>query len=220
MSRMTSHLTKFMLRVACILTMAIPNFFFFFFKDTAPTEISTLPLHDALPISYSRSARVVEALRMPRHFNARLRLRHVRARLSRVDQRSHRDGTQIKVLFAGNFRQPQRISGRATNHGGPEIAHHVKPFERTPSATRNHHRAELPDSFHRRPESDEGTKREGQKHAIAPGYARAPQNEPPALPPPCPALGSVHDAQGNAGSSGSLMHARVSFGRKSQIGRA
>src|SRR2546429_7712109 len=121
--------------------------------------------------------------------------------------------TQIKVLFAGNFRQPQRISGRATNHGGPEIAHHVKPFERTPSATRNHHRAELPDSFHRRPESNEGTKREGQKHAIAPGYARAPQNEPPALPPPCPALGSVHDAQGHAGSSGSLMHAR-------EIGRA
>src|SRR5207244_11249879 len=66
-------------------------------------------------------------------------------------------------------------------------------------------------------ESDEGTKREVQKHAIAPGYARAPQNEPPALPPPCPALGSVHDAQGHAGSSGSLMHARVSFGRKSRI---
>src|SRR5437899_6713026 len=55
------------------------------------------------------------------------------------------------------------------------------------------------------------------RFAIAPGYARAPQNEPPALPPPCPALGSVHDAQGHAGSSGSLMHARVSFGRKSRI---
>src|SRR5207253_1838947 len=42
--------------------------------------------------AYFRSARVVEALRMPRHFNARLRLRHVRARLSRVDQRSRRAG--------------------------------------------------------------------------------------------------------------------------------
>src|SRR2546429_3439862 len=30
----------------------IPSFyFFFFFNDTAPTEIYTLPLHDALPIS-------------------------------------------------------------------------------------------------------------------------------------------------------------------------
>src|SRR3989442_10269312 len=29
--------------------------FFFFFNDTAPTEIYTLSLHDALPISISRS---------------------------------------------------------------------------------------------------------------------------------------------------------------------
>src|SRR2546430_9850364 len=29
--------------------------FFFFFNDTAPTEISTLPLHDALPISQRRT---------------------------------------------------------------------------------------------------------------------------------------------------------------------
>src|SRR2546430_7648061 len=27
-----------------------PHFIFFFFNDTAPTEIYTLPLHDALPI--------------------------------------------------------------------------------------------------------------------------------------------------------------------------
>src|SRR2546430_12980448 len=30
-------------------------FFFFFFNDTAPTEIYTLPLHDALPISSRRN---------------------------------------------------------------------------------------------------------------------------------------------------------------------
>src|SRR2546425_4185201 len=29
-------------------------FFFFFFNDTAPTEIYTLPLHDALPICERR----------------------------------------------------------------------------------------------------------------------------------------------------------------------
>src|SRR2546422_5772864 len=34
-------------------------FFFFFFNDTATTEIYTLSLHDALPIS--RSARSIEA---------------------------------------------------------------------------------------------------------------------------------------------------------------
>src|SRR5260221_7955086 len=32
-------------------------FFFFFFNDTAPTEISPLPLHDALPISIAPAAR-------------------------------------------------------------------------------------------------------------------------------------------------------------------
>src|SRR5436853_3120364 len=31
-------------------------FFFFFFNDTPPTEIYTLSLHDALPISYVRVA--------------------------------------------------------------------------------------------------------------------------------------------------------------------
>src|SRR5256884_6461131 len=31
-----------------------PNFFFFFFNDTATTEIYTLSLHDALPISSRR----------------------------------------------------------------------------------------------------------------------------------------------------------------------
>src|SRR6266704_5695124 len=32
-------------------------FFFFFFNDTATTEIYTLSLHDALPISWTRSTR-------------------------------------------------------------------------------------------------------------------------------------------------------------------
>src|SRR2546421_12657270 len=35
----------------------LPYFFFFFFNDTATTEIYTLSLHDALPISPNFSAR-------------------------------------------------------------------------------------------------------------------------------------------------------------------
>src|SRR2546421_4978676 len=31
-----------------------PRYFLFFFKDPPPTEIYTLPLHDALPICFSR----------------------------------------------------------------------------------------------------------------------------------------------------------------------
>src|SRR5256885_3127671 len=40
-------------------------FFFFFLNDTAPTEISPLPLHDALPISLdypAMSADVIEGM--------------------------------------------------------------------------------------------------------------------------------------------------------------
>src|SRR2546427_12595497 len=38
-----------MVSLMCVLSWAI--FFFFFFNDTATTEIYTLSLHDALPIS-------------------------------------------------------------------------------------------------------------------------------------------------------------------------
>src|SRR2546421_8512277 len=42
---------------ACWLTQQAspPISFFFFFNDTPPTEISTLPLHDALPIPQGRA---------------------------------------------------------------------------------------------------------------------------------------------------------------------
>src|SRR3712207_9437364 len=53
--------------------------FFFFFNDTAPTEIYTLPLHDALPISELRHEAlnrredcVVAAAGAPAHLLVRL----------------------------------------------------------------------------------------------------------------------------------------------------
>src|SRR2546430_15289126 len=55
-ARLDSRLTQRL--VSCILLRTEPNvhiFFFFFFNDTATTEIYTLSLHDALPIS--RTAR-------------------------------------------------------------------------------------------------------------------------------------------------------------------
>src|SRR5688572_33006890 len=45
-------------------------FFFFFFNDTATTEIYTLSLHDALPISPDgRSMNAICSLRAARHCN-------------------------------------------------------------------------------------------------------------------------------------------------------
>src|SRR5258706_14787973 len=40
------------LRVFNVVRATTPVFFFFFFNDTATTEIYTLSLHDALPISF------------------------------------------------------------------------------------------------------------------------------------------------------------------------
>src|SRR6266498_5738809 len=42
-----------------------PFFFFFFFNDTATTEIYTLSLHDALPISAMRRGRRCPCAAMP-----------------------------------------------------------------------------------------------------------------------------------------------------------
>src|SRR2546425_5882196 len=39
--------------------LALYMFFFFFFNDTATTEIYTLSLHDALPISFVPTARIL-----------------------------------------------------------------------------------------------------------------------------------------------------------------
>src|SRR5258705_12233829 len=47
-----------------LVILSLSQFFFFFFlNDPAPTEIYTLPLHDALPISQvGRAGHVVEAV--------------------------------------------------------------------------------------------------------------------------------------------------------------
>src|SRR2546422_11402173 len=45
-------------------------FFFFFFNDTATTEIYTLSLHDALPISPAGSVGAISAAQVPRRGRA------------------------------------------------------------------------------------------------------------------------------------------------------
>src|SRR2546428_11820304 len=47
-------MTLFVFLISCfhfLRRCGLPSFFFFFFNDTATTEIYTLSLHDALPIS-------------------------------------------------------------------------------------------------------------------------------------------------------------------------
>src|SRR2546425_8523303 len=54
--------------------LSFPFFFFFFFNDTATTEIYTLSLHDALPISdlYKDQVRALgRHLNLPKEFSER-----------------------------------------------------------------------------------------------------------------------------------------------------
>src|SRR2546427_6910979 len=55
--------------------MRLIFFLFFFFNDRAPTEIYTLPLHDALPISFRRRPAGTRLSALPRSSNRRPRRR-------------------------------------------------------------------------------------------------------------------------------------------------
>src|SRR5437588_12523014 len=50
------YLRVVLMLLACVLCVLSSCFLFFFFNDTATTEIYTLSLHDALPISPHRAA--------------------------------------------------------------------------------------------------------------------------------------------------------------------
>src|SRR5882757_11201427 len=60
-----------------------PLFFFFFFNDTAPAEIYTLSLHDALPIS-------------PLQFQKRIRLQEARSLLVADAGRSEEHTSELQ----------------------------------------------------------------------------------------------------------------------------
>src|SRR5258705_4256411 len=77
------------------------TFFFFFFNDTATTEIYTLSLHDALPISRPRSTRRTAA-RTPRRAGLRrleLRgIRHLRPGLAEIGRHVDRSEEHTSEL--------------------------------------------------------------------------------------------------------------------------
>src|SRR2546430_12844379 len=65
------------------------NVFFFFFNDTATTEIYTLSLHDALPISQVDGAGLVDSVSYWATFIARRGLKRARDRKSTRLNSSH-----------------------------------------------------------------------------------------------------------------------------------
>src|SRR2546427_11482063 len=88
------------------LTAALLFVFFFFFNDTATTEIYTLSLHDALPISHS----VPEGVEAPQPDDRRLEtaVPALRVRLARLVVRQRRDHLHA---MSGEVRRDVRVVG-------------------------------------------------------------------------------------------------------------
>src|SRR5437667_2262119 len=78
--------------------------FFFFFNDTATTEIYTLSLHDALPISRKRSGSDVRQARTSgalHHSGPRRRIRNLKSSGSPRDRKSTRlNSSHITISYA------------------------------------------------------------------------------------------------------------------------
>src|SRR5258706_15693950 len=74
------------------------SFFFFFFNDTATTEIYTLSLHDALPISEQRRAAVEPAPRDARRAAIDARCRGKRNDVIRRGRRSEEHTSELQSL--------------------------------------------------------------------------------------------------------------------------
>src|SRR5258708_28611763 len=86
-------------------------FLFFFFNDTATTEISTLSLHDALPISWRMGARQRHmGHRQPHHGGSRdfrwgeiSRTAVVRLSMPHVDRKSTRLNSSHQIISYAVF---------------------------------------------------------------------------------------------------------------------
>src|SRR3712207_9341109 len=83
-----------MLLCAAVVNYCIAHLCFFFFNDTATTEIYTLSLHDALPIWTNRRLRARRVLERCRSLHQRRRQGNARhLRLRRLGQRRSEEHT-------------------------------------------------------------------------------------------------------------------------------
>src|SRR2546429_1747068 len=102
---------------------------FFFFNDTAPTEIYTLSLHDALPISAAALQVVPARRRDPRGVDGGARAvvrgqpRGSRARHSRTDRKSTRLNSSHGYISYAVFclkKKKVRMHPRTAQHALPD----------------------------------------------------------------------------------------------------
>src|SRR2546426_5864717 len=100
-------------------------FFFFFFNDTATTEIYTLSLHDALPICASSAWRVTSSPTISVGSSA-LSTRSSASGSHQADRKSTRLNSSHLVISYAVFclKKKKKITNRSTSHLNIEPSNH------------------------------------------------------------------------------------------------
>src|SRR3712207_8997768 len=97
---------------------------FFFFNDTATTEIYTLSLHDALPISATPTAPRPRFSRSPRTPRARPPSRRFRTASTRTRTRSEEHTSELQSRQYLVCRLLLEKKKKLTNYSYQRISHH------------------------------------------------------------------------------------------------
>src|SRR5438067_7457846 len=100
-------------------------FFFFFFNDTAPTEIYTLSLHDALPISPCSAAAATASATML-GMSCHLRSRNTRSPRA-TNSRSEEHTSELQSRFDLVCRLLLEKKKHTAPHPTSDRSHHATP---------------------------------------------------------------------------------------------
>src|SRR5256885_8932215 len=108
----------------------LPTSFFFFFNDTATTEIYTLSLHDALPISHLVE-RVSPARLVLPHLPGQARRRgfHLQPRLRAADRRSEEHTSELQSpcnLVCRLLLEKKKSTDQSGTHSSSSLAGQVR----------------------------------------------------------------------------------------------
>src|SRR5260221_5907863 len=107
---------------SCLFPLCLYNHLFFFFNDTATTEIYTLSLHDALPIS-DESPAPAEL----RHFVRNPFAERVADKVAQLDRKSTRLNSSHTVISYAVFCLKKKKKKLGTHAPSPVL--HAKPRE-------------------------------------------------------------------------------------------
>src|SRR3989454_12590524 len=98
-----------------LLSRILTVFFFFFFNDTATTEIYTLSLHDALPISRFQGEEVAKLLDAERRFGRQIH-RRTRALYARYTSPNVRSRYASSLAITRRWTSAMTTGSSASGH--------------------------------------------------------------------------------------------------------